>query len=94
MNSEAISSLLLEAATLLGMGMIFVFTFLALLIAAINLIAAFCRKFPGKPSPDGHSKPLKLSHSGSTDQPDGTTLAAISAAVHQYRKQHPLNVKE
>ncbi len=94
MDSEAISTLLLEAATLLGLGMTFVFLFLAMLIAAINLIAAFCRKFPGKVHPDTTAPSLQKPNLSNTKKVDDKTMAIIGAAVHQYRKQHQLNVKD
>ncbi|MCW8092864.1 OadG family protein [Alteromonas sp. ASW11-130] len=94
MNSEAISTLLFEASTLLVIGMTFVFLFLTLLIAAINLIAAFCRKFPGHFHTDPKTTLPQAPLPNTDDQPDAKTMAVIGAAVHQYRKKHRLNVKD
>ncbi len=94
MDSEAISRLLLDAATLLGLGMTFVFLFLALLIAAINLIAAFCRKFPGKLQIESNIAPQQPSNLSHTNIVDDKTLAVIGAAIYQYRKQHQIDVKD
>ncbi|MCW8107660.1 OadG family protein [Alteromonas ponticola] len=94
MKSETVSTLLVEAASLLAIGMVFVFLFLALLIAAINLIAAFCRKFPGNFPAESSSVPLTKPLATPSRKIDDTTLAVIGAAVHQYRKQHQSNVKD
>lgn len=62
-----------------GMGIVYVF--LIMLVFAINLMSAFLqRHFPEPPA---------KSH-GATGALDKQTVAAISAAVHQYRKQHKL----
>lgn len=47
MNSESVASLLVEAGSLMLIGMVFVFSFLGLLIVGIHLIARFCEAFPG-----------------------------------------------
>ncbi|MCQ8130920.1 OadG family protein [Methylomonas rivi] len=63
---------------LLGMGI--VFAFLAMLIVAIKTMsAAVVRFFPELPS--GR-------HAGTHHGDDLSTIAAISAAVQQYRKKH------
>ena len=51
MGSESVTSLLLEAGSLMLIGMVFVFSFLALLIVGIHLIAKFCEAFPGEAAP-------------------------------------------
>jgi len=48
MNSGSVASLLFEAASLMLIGMVFVFSFLGLLIVGIHLIARFCEAFPGE----------------------------------------------
>ena len=48
MSAQSINDLLFEAATLLMVGMGFVFVFLTILIAAVNLLKAFCERFPGQ----------------------------------------------
>ena len=63
---------------LIGMGM--VFAFLAMLIVAIKLMSStILRFFPEMPSGQ---------HSGTHHGDDLGTIAAISAAVHQYRKKY------
>ena len=57
-----------------GMGIVYIF--LIMLVFAINLMSAFVQRyFPAEPS-----KSLRI-----TGGIDKTTIAAISAAVHQYR---------
>jgi len=62
---------------LIGMGM--VFAFLAMLIVAIKTMSSLVlRFFPEMPG----------GHSGTHHGDDLGTIAAISAAVHQYRKKY------
>lgn len=84
-----ISDLLVEAATLLLVGMSVVFLFLSLLIGAIQFISALNSRFP--------SKEVELSSSNMARTnikphvPDGvpqSTVAAITAAIHQFRKSN------
>ncbi len=57
MNSGSVASLLFEAASLMLIGMVFVFSFLGLLIVGIHLIARFCEAFPGETAePSAHLK--------------------------------------
>lgn len=66
---------------LIGMGM--VYGFLAMLIVAIKTMSALVLRFlPDMPA--GH-------HPGTHHGDDLGTIAAISAAVHQYRKKHLKN---
>ncbi|MGR8930165.1 MAG: OadG family protein [Gammaproteobacteria bacterium] len=63
---------------LIGMGM--VFAFLAMLIIAIKVMSSMVlRFFPEIPSGQ---------HPGSHHGDDLGTIAAITAAVHQYRKKY------
>ncbi|MBC6985260.1 OadG family protein [Alteromonas sp. BZK5] len=98
MNSGSVASLLFEAGSLMLIGMIFVFSFLGLLIVGIHLIARFCEAFPGEiaePSahlkgPSAHLKgpSANLSRNNQAVQPgiDGNFIAAISAAIHTHRQ--------
>ena len=57
MNSESVANLLIEAGSLMLIGMVFVFSFLGLLIVGIHLIARFCEAFPGEtPEPSASLK--------------------------------------
>ncbi len=59
-----------------GMGI--VYAFLIMLVFVINLMSAFLQRyFPDQPR-------VERAHAGL----DKSTVAAITAAVHQYRKQH------
>jgi oxaloacetate decarboxylase (Na+ extruding) subunit gamma len=60
-----------------GMGIVFVF--LAMLVVAINLMSAMIQRyFPGVTPKTGNL-------SGGIDK---ATVAAITAAIHQYRNKH------
>ncbi|MEC9277354.1 MAG: OadG family transporter subunit [Pseudomonadota bacterium] len=98
MNSGSVASLLFEAASLMLIGMVFVFSFLGLLIVGIHLIARFCEAFPGETAePSAHLKEpsanlkgpsANLSRNNQAVQPgiDGNVIAAISAAIHTHRQ--------
>jgi len=98
MNSGSVASLLFEAGSLMLIGMIFVFSFLGLLIVGIHLIARFCEAFPGEiAEPSAHLKgpsanlkgpSANLSRNNQAVQPgiDGNVIAAISAAIHTHRQ--------
>lgn len=84
MNSDSIASLLFEAGSLMLIGMLFVFSFLGLLIIGIHLIARFCEAFPGEvaePTPQ-----VKRANQGIQPGIDGNVIAAISAAIHTHRQ--------
>ncbi|MFI3187406.1 MAG: OadG family transporter subunit [Methylococcaceae bacterium] len=62
-------------------GMAIVFLFLTLLVVLINVMSALVQRyFPEMPKP-------KIVPGISTDI-DKSVIAAITAAVHQYRKKH------
>lgn len=63
---------------LIGMGI--VYAFLAMLIIAIKTMSAVVSRY----FPDASTNP----HTGTHHGHDLGTIAAISAAVHQYRKKH------
>ena len=98
MNSGSVASLLFEAGSLMLIGMIFVFSFLGLLIVGIHLIARFCEAFPGEiAEPSAHLKgpsanlkgpSANLSRNNQAVRPgiDGNFIAAISAAIHTHRQ--------
>lgn len=83
-----VMSLLLEAGMLLLVGMSVVFLFLTLLIGAVNIIAWGSAKFPEE-VPKSVNK-ARSSSSPATNQSgvSAPVVAAISAAVEQYRRQH------
>lgn len=98
MNSESVASLLVEAGSLMLIGMVFVFSFLGLLIVGIHLIARFCEAFPGEsPEPSAnvnrhsanvnrHSANVNRSNQAVQPGIDGNVIAAISAAIHTHRQ--------
>ncbi len=98
MDSGSVASLLFEAGSLMLIGMVFVFSFLGLLIVGIHLIARFCEAFPGETAePSAHLKEpsahlkgpsANLSRNNQAVQPgiDGNVIAAISAAIHTHRQ--------
>lgn len=84
MNSDSIASLLFEAGSLMLIGMLFVFSFLGLLIIGIHLIARFCEAFLGEvaePTPQ-----VKRPNQAIQPGIDGNVIAAISAAIHTHRQ--------
>jgi oxaloacetate decarboxylase (Na+ extruding) subunit gamma len=79
-----ITSLLMDAALLLAVGMSVVFVFLSILIVVILGIRRLDNALPAVAA----DKPLQRG-SGSTTQTEGvppSVVAAITAAVHQYRQ--------
>ena len=85
MHTE-LSTMLSEAATLLLVGMSVVFIFLSLLIAAINVIAWLCAKYP-EPQ-ERFVSPARaqgVSSSVSRQNISPSTVAAITGAIHQHR---------
>ena len=87
MEADTVSSLLTEAATLMLVGMVFVFTFLTLLIGGIEGIARFCRRFPGEQ--EEPPEPAPVASAKNSDEHDPRVLAAISAAIHTHRQSRP-----
>ena len=98
MDSGSVASLLFEAGSLMLIGMVFVFSFLGLLIVGIHLIARFCEAFPGEiAEPSAHLKgpsanlkgpSANLGRNNQAVQPgiDGSVVAAIYAAIHTHRQ--------
>ncbi|GGD66534.1 OadG family protein [Lacimicrobium alkaliphilum] len=81
MTPELVSQLQ-DAGLLLLVGMVVVFIFLVLLIGAVHLISLFCRKFPGAATAATEAR-FPVARKG----PSPALAAAITTAVHQYRKQ-------
>ena len=78
---------LYEAAILLAVGMLVVFTFLSLLIVGIHAITAFVRAFPG-PRESVAVATNNAPSSVDQNQPSKEIIAAITAAVHKHRQSH------
>ncbi|WP_166838054.1 OadG family protein [Rheinheimera pleomorphica] len=77
-----VAELLLEAASLMLIGMVAVFAFLLLLVLVVQLISAVVlRYFPVKAAE-------KAAIVDSSSGPSPAVIAAISTAIHQYRQQH------
>ena len=76
-----VTDLLIEAAYLMAVGMCVVFIFLGCLIGAMNVIAWLVGKMP---EPEA-----KLARQSPSTEPQlsASVVAAITAAVHQYRNQ-------
>lgn len=84
---ESLSQLFTEAGTLLLAGMIFVFAFLGLLVVFIKVVLSpLGVKFPD--AQPVARKPAKPKGAGKKAGIDSGTVAAIGAAVSQYRKQN------
>ena len=83
---ETSSQLFSQAATLMLVGMCFVFAFLGILIVVIKVfIAPLAEKYPDKISTD---RPSNKHPSTSQNINDQTVLAVISAAINSYRQKH------
>lgn len=85
MALDSIQSQLFEAATLMLVGMVVVFAFLAMLIVGIKLIARFCERFPGQEpqQPVRARAPQTVTSSQGLDK---KVVAAITAAVKTHRQ--------
>ena len=77
-----VAELLLEAFNLMVIGMVAVFAFLLLLVFVVVLISKTIQRY----------FPVQIAEKPAlTERQSGTppaVIAAISAAVHQYRNQH------
>jgi len=84
-----IGQLLSEAASLMVTGMLFVFAFLTLLIFSVQGIARFCQRFPGaQPGHPSANRARANQKAVAPDESDNDVIAAITAAVHQYRQSN------
>ncbi|MGB1261409.1 MAG: OadG family protein [Cognaticolwellia sp.] len=84
---ENLQQLFIEAGTLMLAGMVFVFTFLALLIVFINVVLVkLAKKYPDA-SVETRSSSKRNSKTGAK-QVSPAVVAAITSAVTQYRQQH------
>lgn len=81
-----IADLLTEAASLMLIGMVVVFVFLGILIVCINVMA----NLVGKEEPEiaASPKPTAPVNTGANSDVAPEVVAAISAAVHNYRNKH------
>ena len=77
-----IVDLLKESALLMLVGMGVVFAFLSLLIVATNSLARFANPVNEADAPTVHTPSLPA------NQLSPQTVAAIGAAIHQYRKDN------
>ena len=79
---EVSSQLFSQAATLMLVGMGFVFAFLGLLIVIIRFfIAPLAKKYPDK-------VPQKIQSPNASDAEQSAIVAAITVAISKYRHQH------
>ncbi|SJN55752.1 oxaloacetate decarboxylase subunit gamma [Vibrio ruber] len=77
-----IGSLLSEAATLMMTGMLVVFAFLTIMVYLVTLMSKIVPQETPPLPPDASQSPQTLTHSTDVSP---QVVAAISAAVHQYR---------
>jgi len=90
MTLEDSTQLFYQAGTLMLVGMGFVFGFLSLLIIVIKtLISPLASRYPDSLP---QTNPLTSANITSSDH-SGSVVAAISAAVNRYRKDHPTDKK-
>ncbi len=67
------------AANIMLLGMVCVFVFLGLLVVAIKILERFAKE---------EISPVTAAATNSTPAVDNNVIAAISAAVHQYRRKN------
>lgn len=80
-----IADLLTEAANLMLIGMVVVFVFLGILIVCINVMA----NLVGEDAPEVTAAPKNTTaRNGTKSDVAPEVVAAISAAVHNYRNKH------
>ncbi len=88
---EHLNHLFVEAGTLMLAGMVFVFTFLSLMIVFINVVLKrLAIKFPDaiiQAKPARSNQKIRQNVDGISPK----VVAAITSAVTQYRKQHNQN---
>lgn len=77
-----VAQLLLEAANLMFIGMVAVFAFLLLLVFIVQLISKIMLRYFPQPQLE-----KALSADNAEHKPSAAVVAAISGAIHQYRKQ-------
>ena len=81
---DNIKELLLEAASLMAIGMAMVFLFLTILVYVVRLMSRLVpTEEPLTPTRPKNSK--KIARADSSDIVDPKVVAAISAAVHRHR---------
>lgn len=80
--ADNVSGLLLDAAYLMGVGMLVVFLFLSGLIGATNFIAWIVSKYPDSNEALVPKAPLHANNGLSKG-----VIAAITAAIHQHRNK-------
>ena len=84
-----VTDLLYETFWLLIIGMTVVFSFLTMLIGGVKLIEKFCAAFPETESANQPNYPV--AHPPTSQPEEGgvspQVVAAITAAVHQYRQK-------
>lgn len=80
-----VTDTLIEAAVLMLVGMTVVFVFLVILIGAVKLIAWLDSILPAVKEPTVSSRSRSPQKNQKTPGTSPALIAAISAAVHQYR---------
>lgn len=81
------SELLLEGVEIMLIGMGTVFVFLGLLVIATSTMSRLITQMQGEPEPVAQrAAPAATNNANGVEDP--ALLAAISAAVHQFRRKH------
>ena len=83
--TDEITLLLTESVNLLVVGMSVVFVFLTVLIGVVKLMSSLVQKFPEPVEPELVRQKSSTVESTKDISPD--VVAAISAAIHQYRQK-------
>ncbi|GAA5130370.1 OadG family transporter subunit [Thalassotalea piscium] len=85
---DNLTQLFTEAGTLMLTGMVFVFTFLGLLVVFINTVLVRLAHAYPDPVVQRGSQPNSTNKNEVQDGVSPSVVAAISSAVTKYRQQH------
>jgi oxaloacetate decarboxylase (Na+ extruding) subunit gamma len=79
-----VTALLVESANLMLIGMVTVFGFLLLLVAAVSLLSRMMQRYFPVQAKEQHLENIAIPATSVS----GPIVAAITAAIHQHRQQH------
>ena len=87
MATDTVANQLLEAGSLMLVGMLVVFSFLSLLIVALRLLTWFCGRLPQEQHNYNNQIPNSESSLPASTAVPGAHVAAITAALKMHNKK-------